>query len=118
AGEPATVLVVGREAEAEGLGGAVGGAGLATLLAPDAATALRLLPARPIDLILCDANLPDMDGADLCQAVKRARATSGIPIILVLDEDDLRGQERARAAGADDVALKPLQRGMVSALIG
>ena len=115
-GEPATVLVVGGEAEAEGIRSAVLGAGLTTVLAADGATALRLLPARPIDLILCDASLPDMDGIDLCQAIKRAHATSGIPVILVLDQGDVRAQERAWAAGADDVAVKPLHRGMMSAL--
>ena len=116
--EPATVLVVSGESDAEGIRNAAGAAGLASLLAPDGATALRLLPARSIDLILCEASLPDMDGTELCRAIKQARATDTIPVILMLEEDDLRGQERARAAGADDVAFKPLQRGAIAALIG
>jgi len=116
--EPATVLVVSGESDAEEIRNAAGAAGLASLLAPDAATALRLLPARSIDLILCDASLPDMDGTELCRAIKQARATDTIPVILMLEEDDLRAQERARAAGADDVAFKPLQRGTIAALIG
>ena len=41
-------------------------------MAPDAATALRFLPTRPIDLVLCSATLPDMEGTDLCQAIKQA----------------------------------------------
>lgn len=118
AGEPATVLVVGGGAEAERLRTIVGEAGLHTLHAADAATAVRLLPARPIDLVLCDATLPDMEGTDLCHAIKHAPATSDIPVILMLDPDDHRARERGQAAGADDLAVKPLDRGMVMALIG
>jgi cyclic di-GMP phosphodiesterase len=117
AGGPATVLVVGRGPEAERNRREIEEAGLTALPAPDAATALRLLPAHPVDLILCDASLPDLDGADLCRAIKQAPATGGIPVILVLDQDDSRERERGLKAGADDFALRPLNRGLVSSLV-
>lgn len=48
--------------------------------------------ARP-DVILMDVNLPDMNGFDLCKAIKDDPATAGIPVVLisgdVRDKDDM-----------------------------
>ena len=56
------------------------------------------------DLIVLDLGLPDMDGVDVCAAV---RQSSGVPI-LVLSARGAEGDKvRALDAGADDYVTKP-----------
>jgi two-component system KDP operon response regulator KdpE len=65
---------------------------------------LRTATLRPLDLIVLDLNLPDMDGASI---VERLRAWSTVPIIVLSvrasDEDKVRLLE----SGADDYVVKP-----------
>lgn len=60
--------------------------------------------SKSIDMILVDVNLPDGEGFELCQWVKRQRE---IPVLFLtardLEEDALRGYE----LGADDYITKP-----------
>jgi len=65
---------------------------------------LRAATLRQPDLIVLDLNLPDLDGADI---LKRVRAWSAVPIIVLSvrasDDDKVRLLE----AGADDYVVKP-----------
>lgn len=87
------------------------------IVAHDGAAALRLLSAHPVDLVLCDAALSDMDGVEVCRAIKQARATRDIPVVLLIAADDELLRARALEAGADDVAIKPLDRELVLVLV-
>jgi DNA-binding response OmpR family regulator len=66
--------------------------------------ALSLLRQGEIDLALVDVMLPELDGFEL---VRRVRAESGVPIIML----SARGEETHRVAGleigADDYVVKP-----------
>jgi len=68
------------------------------------ATGAAALEADEPDLILLDLRLPDMDGYDVCRAI---RARSNVPIIMVT----ARGEEMDRVVGlelgADDYMVKP-----------
>ena len=68
------------------------------------ATGAAALVADEPDLILLDLRLPDMDGYDVCRAI---RARSDVPIIMVT----ARGEEMDRVVGlelgADDYMVKP-----------
>jgi len=69
-----------------------------------AATGAEALTASPVDLVLLDLRLPDMDGFDVCREL---RARSAVPIIMVT----ARGEEIDRVVGlelgADDYVVKP-----------
>ncbi len=69
-----------------------------------AATGEAALEHRGADVVLLDLRLPDMDGLDVCKAI---RARSAIPIIIV----SARGEEADRVVGlelgADDYIVKP-----------
>ena len=68
------------------------------------ATGSAALEASEPDVILLDLRLPDMDGYDVCRAL---RARSDVPIIMVT----ARGEESDRVIGlelgADDYVVKP-----------
>jgi len=78
--------------------------------ARDGAAALRTLAAHECELVLCEAVLPDMDGFEVCRAIKQAPATRDIPVVLLMSGDDEVQRERAMQAGADDIAVKPVDR--------
>ena len=93
------------------------GAGHQVIVAHDGASALRQLSAHPCQLVLCAISLVDMDGFDVCRAIKRAPATLDIPVIMLGSDNDEIQRERASQAGADDYAVKPVERAMVLGLV-
>lgn len=114
----ATVLVAdGDPASVAELRARLESGGHRVIVAHDGAAALRLLSAHPVDLVLCDAALSDMDGVEVCRAIKQARATRDIPVVLLIAADDELLRARALEAGADDVAIKPLDRELVLVLV-
>lgn len=58
------------------------------------------------DLILADASM-NPDGYELCRRVKANGATAAIPVIILASQQTPFDADKARAAGADDHALKP-----------
>lgn len=84
-------------------------AGFSVLLAGDGPTGLALAQTELPDLIVLDLNLPEMDGLELCQKLRRHRtkAVANTPIIMltarVEEADRLAGLD----LGADDYVTKP-----------
>lgn len=72
--------------------------------AGDGKTALRMVRHERPDLVVLDLNLPEMDGLDVCRALRRE---SDVPVIMltarVEEHDRLIGLE----LGADDYITKP-----------
>ena len=60
------------------------------------------------DLILSDVNMPEMDGFELCDAVKADPETNEIPLILVTAMDDREALVKGLNKGADDFLIKPV----------
>jgi two-component system KDP operon response regulator KdpE len=56
------------------------------------------------DLVVLDLGLPDMDGVDVCVAI---RQSSGIPILVLSARGAESDKVRALDAGADDYVTKP-----------
>ncbi|WP_438870638.1 response regulator transcription factor [Paractinoplanes bogorensis] len=71
------------------------------------ATGAQALAAAAPDMVLLDLGLPDIDGVDLCWALRRAH--HDVPIIMVTarrtEADLVRGLE----GGADDYVAKPFR---------
>lgn len=62
---------------------------------------------QPVDVVLLDVRLPDGSGLELATEI-RVDADRGRPVIVALTADaDPAGQREARAAGCDDLLLKP-----------
>jgi DNA-binding response OmpR family regulator len=66
--------------------------------------AAALTTAGPIDLVLLDLGLPDLDGAEVC---RRLRARSSVPIIVLTARDDDVERVLLLETGADDYVVKP-----------
>ena len=68
-------------------------------------TGAEAVSARGVDVVLLDLGLPDMDGYDVCRAI---RAHSDVPIIVVTARSDEFDRVLGLELGADDYMVKPL----------
>jgi two-component system, OmpR family, KDP operon response regulator KdpE len=103
------VLVVDDEPQiVRGLKIILRDAGYAVESAETKAQALALLGSRPPDALVLDLVLPDGEGVEVCQEVRRF---SGLPILVLSAIGDEREKVRALDAGADDYVTKPFGTG-------
>ena len=72
--------------------------------AENAQEALRTVTLRPVDLIVVDLGLPDLDGAAI---VERVRSWSTVPIIVLSVRSSEADKVRLLELGADDYVVKP-----------
>ena len=61
------------------------------------------------DLILLDIIIPKIDGLTLCKRLKSEPKTKDIPVIMVSGSGQKHLSEKYRAAGADDLIVKPFE---------
>ena len=76
--------------------------------------ALERFARQPADVVLIDIMLPDIDGFEVCRAIRR---TSDVPIIMVTARDDTHDVVAGLEAGADDYLTKPFAPKELSARI-
>ncbi|MEK6673536.1 MAG: response regulator transcription factor [Nitrospirota bacterium] len=77
--------------------------GFRTVVADSGDKALKLIN-EPFDLIVLDLMLPDIQGEELCKAV---RETSDVPIIMVTAKSGEDDRIKGLGIGADDYVVKP-----------
>ena len=59
------------------------------------------------DVVLLDMMMPEMDGLDVCKALRTREATAGIPVILLTARADEETKFDALQMGANDFLAKP-----------
>ena len=67
--------------------------------------ALRLARARPFDLLILDVMLPDLDGFEIVQRLRRDR--NHVPVIFLTARDTREDKVAGLAMGGDDYITKP-----------
>jgi CheY-like chemotaxis protein len=109
------VLFVDDNAEARALIGAVlEGAGASVTMAASAAEALNALAVKPVDLILSDIGMPDVDGYDFMAQVRareRDAQRSAVPAIAMTAYATVEDRRRALARGFQRHVAKPIDPG-------
>ena len=68
------------------------------------AEGIRAATLKPVDLVIVDLELPDMDGAEI---VERLRSWSKVPIIVLSVRSSEEEKVRLLELGADDYVVKP-----------
>jgi CheY-like chemotaxis protein len=80
--------------------------------ASDGVEALRLVRAGAVDVVICDLNLPRLDGHGLCDALRGDPDLRHIPVLLISGEDG------AAAGGSDELLQKPFNGRQLRAAMG
>lgn len=74
--------------------------------AEDGEKALDALENVVIDLIIADIMMPNMDGYELTEVLRKTR--NNIPVLIVTAKDDYESLQKAFNVGADDYMVKPI----------
>jgi two-component system alkaline phosphatase synthesis response regulator PhoP len=59
------------------------------------------------DLIILDLMMPEMDGYEVCEKLKKDPLTKNIPVIILTAKDAVRDKVKGLDIGADDYVTKP-----------
>lgn len=86
--------------------------GYAVRSAADGFGALREVTQSPVDAVVLDLGLPDLDGAD---ALRMIRGISSVPVLVATARDDEAEIINLLNAGADDYLVKPFSGGQLLA---
>ncbi|AFL51894.1 two-component system cell cycle response regulator [Sinorhizobium fredii] len=78
------------------------------LTAGDGRSALAICENTPVDLVLLDIMMPDMNGFEVCERLKANSRTAHIPVVMVTALDQPSDRVRGLKAGADDFLTKPV----------
>ena len=92
--------------------------GYEVLTAAGGQVALDMLAARPLDLVLLDVMMPDLDGYAVLQRLKADPALRDIPVLMISALDELDSVVRCIQLGADDYLGKPFDPVLLQARIG
>lgn len=80
--------------------------GYTTILAKDGIEALGILDKQHIDLVILDIMMPNMDGYEFAETLRRSGIN--IPILIVTAKDTPNDIKKGFLAGADDYMVKPI----------
>lgn len=92
--------------------------GIDVRCAPSAARAVDALDAARPDAVVMDTILPDGDGFEVCERLRRCIGDRPVPILVLSGRDDEGSIERAFAAGAADYFVKNLQWKLLAERLG
>jgi DNA-binding response OmpR family regulator len=70
--------------------------------------ALEIIDREPIDLVLLDIMMPDVDGLDVVRTVRKTRSTEELPIIMVSARSFSEDVTQCLELGANDYVTKPV----------
>jgi two-component system cell cycle response regulator len=91
--------------------------GYAVTWVRDGMSAFHAAMTRPVDVILLDRVLPDMEGNKICAWFKSNRETQGIPVIMLTSMIAIHEIVNGLTSGADDYLAKPYEEEELSARI-
>jgi CheY-like chemotaxis protein len=75
----------------------------------DGREALRSIKAEVPDIVFADIDLPEMNGYELCSAIKKDPSLKTVSVILLAAAVKGIDEKRAKEAGADDHIIKPFE---------
>ena len=78
-------------------------------MAVDGVEALNLLRTRPIDLVITDYHMPEMDGIGLFQSMQQDPALARIPVLLISGVPTEKFATQALAMGIQSTLNKPFR---------
>jgi two-component system, chemotaxis family, chemotaxis protein CheY len=91
-------------------------AGYTVIEAVDGQDALAKL-ASPVNMVITDLNMPNLDGIGLIRKVRENPACKGLPIIMLTTESQESRKQEGKAAGATGWIVKPFTKQQMLAVV-
>ena len=105
-----TILVIDDDPKAlRFLKAALSKAGYTAITSDNARDALSILVHTPINLIIADVMMPDIDGNEFCRIVRADKSLEYVPIIFLSARSSVDDMVQGLVAGADDYLSKPIK---------
>jgi len=82
--------------------------GFEVVAAQSGQEALKQVVEQPVDLIVLDIMMPQMDGYQVCQRLRENPDTARLPVIMLTAKSQVEDKVRGFKAGADDYVTKPV----------
>lgn len=112
------ILIVDDDDDArEILGELLGALGHDTLQASSGSEAVEQAERAPLDIVLIDLGLPDVDGFEVARRIRNTVANSGARLVALTGYSDEESRRTAAAAGFDEFVVKPAQGNTLEALV-
>lgn len=114
------ILVVDDSATVrQQVGLALSQAGYMVLEAGDGLEGLAMLEkGSDIAMVICDVNMPRMNGLDMLDSMKRDPRYSNIPVVMLTTEGHPGLVDRAKKAGAKGWIVKPFKAELMISAVG
>ena len=116
---PGTILVVDDDvANRDVLGRRLERSGHAVVTADNGRQALDRLGETPVDLVLLDLMMPEMNGYEVLEVRRLDRDLRDIPVIMISADDEVDRVVECISLGADDYLTKPFDPVLLEARVG
>ncbi|MFS0728405.1 response regulator transcription factor [Paenibacillus sp. 1P07SE] len=100
-----TILIVDDEANIrEVIRSYLQNEGFRTIDVETGEEALQCVRSQPVDFVILDLMLPDMEGEEVCQAIREIHS---VPILMLTAKVSQSNRIEGLAVGADDYVIKP-----------
>ena len=80
------------------------------LKAYDGKQAIEIIGQQRPDLLLLDIMMPQLDGFQVCEILRKDPRNAGLPIIMVTAKDKESDIVQSLERGADDYVVKPIDK--------
>ena len=109
--EKGRILIVDDDPHAvEILTRMLGREGYSCVSAASGLAGLKALQDHPVDVILLDVMMPEMDGLQVCERLGKDETWRQIPVILLTAKDDMETRARGMELGVSEYLTKPINR--------
>jgi len=108
------ILIVAADSVVQStLGGALRDAGFGVSTVADGVAGIAAATEIPPDLIILDMLMPELDGYQTCQAIRRLPRLVDVPVLMLMGCGDLPSLDQAFDAGATDFVTRPISPAML-----
>jgi two-component system chemotaxis response regulator CheY len=91
--------------------------GYAVMEAVDGKDALDKVKASPVDMVITDLNMPNMDGLELIRSLRGNPAFKFTPIVMLTTESAMNKKDAGKEAGATGWIVKPFKPEQLIAVV-
>jgi putative two-component system response regulator len=79
--------------------------------------AIEIARSMPVDIILLDVMMPEMDGFETCRRLKSEPLTRSIPVLFITARGEIDDESKGFACGGVDYITKPISASVVRARV-